>query len=77
MNTGLLLRAPIALVPVLLFLAALVQCDAFKLLRLKAVLGMVTAGAGDGLLRRGDDRGDEAGALRPHHWRRPTRVAPA
>ena len=33
--------------------------------------------AGDGLLRRADDRGDEAGPLRPHHRRRPARVASA
>jgi protease PrsW len=45
LSTDLLLRAPIALVPVLLFLAGLVQLDAFKLLRLKAVLAMVAAGA--------------------------------
>ena len=32
---------------------------------------------GDGLLRRADDRGDEAGALRAHHRRRAARVAPA
>ena len=32
---------------------------------------------GDGLLRRADDRGDEAGALRPHHRRGPARVASA
>ena len=32
---------------------------------------------GDGLLRRADDRRDEAGPLRPHHRRRPARVAPA
>jgi protease PrsW len=45
LNTDLLLRAPIALVPVLLFLAALVQLDAYKLLRLRSVLAMVAAGA--------------------------------
>jgi len=44
LNIDLLLRAPIALVPVLLFLAALVQCDAYKLLRLKMVLAVVAAG---------------------------------
>jgi protease PrsW len=44
LNIDLLLRAPIALVPVLLFLAALVQCDAYKLLRLRMVLAMVAAG---------------------------------
>jgi protease PrsW len=41
----LLLHAPIALVPVLLFLAALVHLDAFKLLRLRTVLALVGAGA--------------------------------
>jgi protease PrsW len=45
LNTDLLLRAPIALVPVLLFLAELVQLDAYKLLRLRSVLAMVAAGA--------------------------------
>jgi protease PrsW len=45
LKTDLLLHAPIALVPVLLFLVALVQLDAFKLLRLKAVLAMIAAGA--------------------------------
>jgi RsiW-degrading membrane proteinase PrsW (M82 family) len=43
-NIDLLLRAPIALVPVLLFLAALVQCDGHKLLRLRMVLAVVAAG---------------------------------
>ncbi|TLZ38993.1 MAG: PrsW family intramembrane metalloprotease [Gammaproteobacteria bacterium] len=45
MSTDLLLRAPIALVPVLLFLAGLVQLDAYKLLRLRMVLALVAAGA--------------------------------
>ena len=45
MNIDLLLRVPIALAPVLLFLVALVQLDAFRLLRLKEVLAMVAAGA--------------------------------
>ena len=35
------------------------------------------AAAGDGLLRRADDRGAEGGALRPHHGRRPPREPPA
>jgi len=39
------MRAPIALVPVLLFLVVLVQADSYKLLRLKTVLAMVAAGA--------------------------------
>jgi len=45
LSTDLLLRAPIALVPVLLFLAGLVQLDAYKLLRLRMVLALVAAGA--------------------------------
>jgi protease PrsW len=44
-TVALLLRASIALVPVLLFLLGLVQLDAFKLLRLRSVLAMVAAGA--------------------------------
>jgi protease PrsW len=44
-SSALLMRAPIALVPVLLFLVALVQLDGYKLLRLKMVLAMVAAGA--------------------------------
>ena len=39
------MRAPIALIPVLLFLAVLVQADSYKLLSLRAVLAMVAAGA--------------------------------
>jgi protease PrsW len=52
-TVALLLRASIALVPVLLFLLGLVQLDAFKLLRLRSVLAMVVAGglaAGAGYL---------------------------
>src|SRR2546423_1800073 len=41
----LLLRTPIALVPVLLFLVGLVQLDAYRLLRLRSVLAMIAAGA--------------------------------
>jgi len=44
LSTDLLLRAPIALVPVLLFLAVLVQLDAYKLLRLRMVLTLCVAG---------------------------------
>jgi len=44
-SATLLVRAPIALVPVLLFLAALVHGDSYKLLRLRTVLAMVAAGA--------------------------------
>ena len=45
MNAALLLHAPIALVPVLLFLAVLVHLDAYKLLRVRTVLALVGAGA--------------------------------
>jgi len=44
-NDTWLIRAPIALVPVLLFLGALVQGDSYKLLRLKTVLSIAAAGA--------------------------------
>jgi protease PrsW len=44
-NETWLIRAPLALVPVMLFLAALVQGDSYKLLRLKTVLGIAAAGA--------------------------------
>jgi RsiW-degrading membrane proteinase PrsW (M82 family) len=40
-----MIRAPIALVPVLLFLGALVQGDSYKLLRFRTVLAIATAGA--------------------------------
>ena len=40
-----MIRAPIALVPVLLFLGALVQGDSYKLLRFKTVLSIAAAGA--------------------------------
>ena len=45
MNDAWLVRAPLALVPVLLFLAALVQGDSYKLLRLKTVLTFTAVGA--------------------------------
>lgn len=45
MNDTWLIRAPIALLPVLLFLGALVQGDSYKLLRLKTVLTIASAGA--------------------------------
>ena len=45
MNAELLMRAPIALGPVVLFLVGLVQLDGYKLLRLRMVLAMVAAGA--------------------------------
>ena len=40
-----LVRAPIALLPVLLFLAGLVQLDGYKLLRLRMMLMLVATGA--------------------------------
>jgi protease PrsW len=40
-----MMRAPIALLPVLLFLAGLVHLDAYKLLRLRTVLALIAAGA--------------------------------
>jgi RsiW-degrading membrane proteinase PrsW (M82 family) len=43
--TELLLRAPIALLPVLLFLAGLVQLDGYKLVRIRMMLALVAAGA--------------------------------
>jgi RsiW-degrading membrane proteinase PrsW (M82 family) len=45
MNTELLMRAPIVLLPVVLFLAGLVQLDGYKLLRMRMMLGLVAAGA--------------------------------
>jgi len=39
------MRAPIALLPVLLFLAGLVQLDGYKLLRLRMMLALVATGA--------------------------------
>jgi RsiW-degrading membrane proteinase PrsW (M82 family) len=44
-NETWLIRAPIALVPVVLFLGVLVQGDSYKLLRLKTVLAITAAGA--------------------------------
>jgi RsiW-degrading membrane proteinase PrsW (M82 family) len=41
----LLIRAPIALAPALVFLAALVHGDSYKLIRLRTVLGLVAVGA--------------------------------
>jgi RsiW-degrading membrane proteinase PrsW (M82 family) len=40
-----LLRAPIALLPVLLFLAGLVQLDGYKLVRMRMMLALVATGA--------------------------------
>jgi len=45
MNYSWLMRAPIALAPVLLFLLVLVQADSYKLLRPRTVLALVAAGA--------------------------------
>lgn len=45
MSTEILWRAPIALAPVLLFLAGLVQLDGYKLLRLRMMLALVATGA--------------------------------
>jgi protease PrsW len=44
MNYSWLMRAPIALVPVLLFLLVLVHADSYKLLRPRIVLALVAAG---------------------------------
>jgi protease PrsW len=44
-NAAVLLRASLALVPVVLFLAVLIHIDAYKLLRLRTVLALVGAGA--------------------------------
>ncbi len=45
MSTDVLLRAPIALLPVLLFLAGLVQLDGYKLVRLRMMLLLLVTGA--------------------------------
>ena len=45
MSASLWLRAAIAVAPVLLFLAALVHGDSYKLIRLRTVLGLVAVGA--------------------------------
>jgi protease PrsW len=44
-NAGVVMNAAIALAPVLLFLAGLVQLDAYKLVRFERMLVMMTAGA--------------------------------
>lgn len=43
---GLASRAPLGLLPVLLFLVTLVYLDSYKLVRLRAILQMIVAGAG-------------------------------
>ena len=45
MSTELLMRAPIALLPVLLFLAGLVQLDGYKLVRMRMMIALVATGA--------------------------------
>jgi len=45
MSTDVLMRAPLALLPVLLFLVGLVQLDGYKLVRLRMMLALVAAGA--------------------------------
>ena len=45
MNADLLTRAPIALLPVLLFLAGLVQLDGYKLVRMRMMLALLATGA--------------------------------
>ena len=45
MSSDLLMRAPLALLPVLLFLVGLVQLDGYKLVRLRMMLALVVAGA--------------------------------
>lgn len=45
MSTDQLMRVPLALLPVLLFLVGLVQLDGYKLLRLRMMLALVVAGA--------------------------------
>ncbi len=46
MNMDLLLRAPVGLMPVLIFLVTLVYLDSYKLVGLKTVLWVIAAGAG-------------------------------
>jgi len=45
MSSGLLMRAPIALLPVLLFLAGLVQLDGYKLVRMRMMFLLLATGA--------------------------------
>ena len=45
MSTDALMRAPIALLPVLLFLAGLVQLDGYKLVRMRMMIALVATGA--------------------------------
>ena len=45
MSTETLMHAPIALLPVLLFLAGLVQLDGYKLVRMRTMIALVATGA--------------------------------
>ena len=45
MSADVLVRAPIALLPVLLFLAGLVQLDGYKLVRMRMMLALMATGA--------------------------------
>lgn len=45
MSTDIWMRAPLALLPVLLFLIGLVQLDGYKLVRMRMMLALVAAGA--------------------------------
>ena len=45
MSTDILIRAPVGLLPVLIFLVILLYMDSYKLVGLKAVLWMIVAGA--------------------------------
>ncbi len=45
MSTDILIRAPVGLLPVLIFLFVLLYMDSYKLVRLKAVLWIIAAGA--------------------------------
>ena len=45
MSTDVLIRAPVGLLPVIIFLVALLYMDSYKLVRLKTVLWVVAAGA--------------------------------
>ena len=45
MSTEILIRAPLGLLPVLIFLVVLLYLDSYKLVGLKAVLWVIVAGA--------------------------------
>ena len=45
MSAEVLMRAPLALLPVLLFLVGLVQLDGYKLVRLRMMLALIATGA--------------------------------